>query len=281
MNKLSIPFVLLACLLLTCARPAGADEAAGQVLTVKGQVLLLRAGQQAEARVQDPLYVADAVETGPDSRAKLFFRDDSVLNLGAQSRVRVQEYLYSTDTDRSRAVYDLLEGSLKAAVGRSDLEIHTPTAVAAARGTRFLVVLQEAAGRTDTLIMVLEGEVAVRNILREILKVVTLREGEMTRVPTGQPPADPSPTPPGLLRQHRGGTLAIGEVFRDAAEDPFLAGADRPGRDGPRGRRNADEPPVMEAMEDLGLPPLSQEPIRALGRDTTDVNVRIQFPEGR
>lgn len=279
MNNRWMLLALLACLLVPRTSPAGAEPQAGQVLTVKGEVLLLHAGEQAPARARDPLYVEDTVSTGPLSRAKLFFRDDSVLNLGQRSRVEVSQYLYSSETDRSQAVYELLEGSLKATVGRSDLEIHTPTAVAAARGTRFLVVLAEDAAEPETLIMVLEGEVTVRSILREIMEIVTLREGEMTRVPTGLPPAPPTVTPPGLLREHRDGTVAIGEVFRDPRDDPALPDPGGAGRGGAGGRRGSGEEPIWKDMKDLGQPPIQQEPIRALGRDATDVNVRIQFPE--
>ncbi len=293
MKKTWIIFPLLAYFLLPCTTAFGEEDEAGHVLTVKKDVRLLRAGQQTPARARDPLFLKDTVATGPNSRAKLFFRDDSVLNLGEQSRVSVDEYLYSSEKDRSRAVYNLLEGSLKAVVGRSDLEVHTPTAVAAARGTKFIVTLQGSGADLETLIMVLAGEVTARSIQKEILKVVTLRKGQMTRVPLGKPPIPPSQTPPHLLKQYRAGTLAIGEVFRDRRDRIPRPGTDgekitsQSGEEGqaggdPQGPRGSEKtPPVWEAMKNLGQPPIQQEPSRALGSGSTDVNVNVQFPEGR
>jgi hypothetical protein len=284
---------VLACILAPWNTALGQTEQSGHVLTVKKDVYLFRAGQQSAARARDPLYLEDAVATDQDSRAKLFFRDDSVLNLGERSRVEVEQYLYSTTTDRSRAVYNLVEGSLKVVVGRSDLEIHTPTAVAAARGTRFLVALRGTGDEIETLILVLEGEVAVRSITEQILKVVTLRQGQMTTVPLRKPPAPPTQTPPHLLDQYRTGTLAIGEVFRDrldalprpgdASSEESATAAGEPRADDRRDRDTGSEPKpgVWDAMKNLGQPPIAQEPSRALGSDNTDVNVNVDFPEGR
>jgi hypothetical protein len=282
---------VLACLLTPWNTALGQGEESGHLLTVKKDVYLLRAGQQTAARARDPLFLEDAVATDLDSRAKLFFRDDSILNLGERSKVEVRQYLYNAKTDRSQAVYTLVEGSLKVVVGRSDLEIHTPTAVAAARGTKFLVAVQGTGDAIETLILVLEGEVAVRSITEQILKVVTLRQGQMTTVPLRKAPAPPAQTPPHLLDQYRSGTLAIGEVFRDRldaipgpggarSEDAGTNTGEQKAVDN-RDKGSEPKPGVWDAMKHLGQPPIAQEPRRALGRDRTHVNVNVDFPEGR
>lgn len=288
MKKALILLPLLVCILVPCTASFGADEEAGKVLTVRRDVNLFRAGQQMEARAREPLYLEDVVATGLKSRAKLFFRDDSILNLGAESRVEVDQYLYSSEQDRSRAVYTLVEGSLKVVVGRSDLEVHTPTAVAAARGTRFITALLGSGDDLQTLIMVLQGEVDVRSIRDTIKKIVKLRQGQMTRVRLDKPPEDPVETPPGLLEQYRKGLRAIGEVFRDrkdAIPPPGSAGTDgapaaddgsEPEEDGKDTQRD-----ILKGMKDVGVPPISQEPVRALDHGFTDANVNIDFPEGR
>jgi hypothetical protein len=64
----------------------------------------------------------------------------------------------------------------------------------------------------------------------------------------------------------------------DAATDPGQRqAADK--RDKESGSQ--PNPGVWDAMKNLGQPPIAQEPSRALGRDNTDVNVNVDFPEGR
>ena len=289
--RILLPFVVW--LLLAGGTAQAQDREAGNVLTVSRDVTLFHAGTESQARPRDPLYQEDAVATGGRSRAKLFFRDDSVLNLGELSRLEVQEYLQSADTDRSRAVYSLVEGSLRAVVGRSDLQIHSPTAVAAARGTRFLMAVRGDGVGLETLIIVLEGEVTARSIIREILEIVTLRQGEMTRVPAGRPPEPATPTPPRLLEQYRTGTLALGDIFRDrpdalaltafeGVDEGRTAGQERrPGQRDVAGKDTGSERTVWDSMRDMGQPPISQEPLRATGSGLTPVNVNIRFPEGQ
>ena len=116
-----------------------AADRAGEVLAVKKNVYVVRGDSRDDAKPKMDLLIKDAVETESKSRAKLFFTDDSILNLAEQSRVSVEEYLYSPEKQRSKSIYNLIDGSIKVVVGRSDLEVHTDSAVAAARGTTFLM----------------------------------------------------------------------------------------------------------------------------------------------
>ena len=57
-------------------------------------------------------------------------------------------------------------------VGRSDLEIHTPTAVAAARGTKFIIWAEGRKRKARSCTMVFEGEVLFRNKRDDIKKML-------------------------------------------------------------------------------------------------------------
>jgi hypothetical protein len=128
----------LAMIFISAATSYSADKA-GEVLAVKKDAYVIREERRDEAKPKMDLLMKDVVETERQSRAKLFFTDDSILNLAEQSRVSVEEYLYSPEKQRSKSIYNLIDGSIKVVVGRSDLEVHTNTAVAAARGTSFLI----------------------------------------------------------------------------------------------------------------------------------------------
>ncbi len=139
-------------------------EEAGQVLAVKKDVYRVRENIKDNAKPQMKLYLKDAVETEKQSRTKLFFTDDSVLNLGELSRVEVEEYIYTSVTNRSKSIYRLIDGSLKVVVGRSDLEVHTASAVAAARGTKFIMWSKkgEKDRKRQECVTTLEGKVLFR-----------------------------------------------------------------------------------------------------------------------
>ena len=197
-----------------------AAEKAGQVITVKKDVYLLRDDKRETAKPQMEILEHDAVETGSGSRTKLFFIDDSILSLGEMSRVEVQEYMYSPEKQRSRSIYRLMDGALKVVVGRSDLEIHTPTAVAAARGTKFIVIIQRVADILVTKIIVLEGEVLVRSIVEGIQGFVTVPADKMTEVPENKAPEDVKPVETVTMGQASGPVTVIGDIESPDTELP-------------------------------------------------------------
>ena len=201
--------------MISVAKSYPATEA-GQVLTVSGSVYLIRDARMNNAEPQMRILLKDAVETGKRSRTKLFFMDDSILNLGELSRMEVEEYLYSPEKKRSKSIYRLLNGLLKIVVGRSDLEIHTPTAVAAARGTKFIVWVEGSGEDMFTGIITLESEVVVKNIIEGIAGEVILKSGQMSRVYMQKPPEAVQPADIEIMRQFNGRTMVLGSAIKDA-----------------------------------------------------------------
>jgi len=87
----------------------------------------------------------DVIQTQNESRARALFQDDSMLTVGENSRVEIDEYIYNPEVNVRRAIVKLMQGQVRALVSKvfkangSKFEIHTPSAVAAARGTYFTV----------------------------------------------------------------------------------------------------------------------------------------------
>jgi hypothetical protein len=87
----------------------------------------------------------DVIQTQSESRTKALFQDDSMLTVGENSRVEIDEYIYNPEKNVRQAVVKLMQGQVRALVSKvfkangSRFEIHTPSAVAAARGTYFTV----------------------------------------------------------------------------------------------------------------------------------------------
>ena len=100
----------------------------GKVLKVNQEVYIVRNNQKISAKPLMPIFLEDEVETGRNSRAKLQFKDDSILNLGEKSRVVIKEYRSGLGNG-SKSIYRIIDGYLKVIVGKSDLKVHSPTAV--------------------------------------------------------------------------------------------------------------------------------------------------------
>ena len=192
MKKYFLTGVICLSMLLFGTARSGAETEAGRILSVKKQVHVVQGESRIVAEPQMKLMLKDSVETGEESRTKLLFTDDSIINLGEMSRLVVEEYLYSPEKQRSKSIYRLIDGSLKVVVGRSDLEIHTPTAVAAARGTVIHVKYMQIGGKWYTIIIVTEGESQVTAIIDGKLgkKSVLVKAGEMVLVEWGKDPED-------------------------------------------------------------------------------------------
>lgn len=137
--------------------PAGAQDAAqkaiGLYTAVAGKVTAVRAGQTAAVPVslRGDVYFKDVIETQAGARAKALFQDDSLLTIGENSRVEVSEHIYDPANNQRSTVLRLVQGSVRALVGKafavgSRFEVHTPTAVAASRGTYFVVWIEDQAG---------------------------------------------------------------------------------------------------------------------------------------
>jgi hypothetical protein len=126
----------------------------GVITFVQGAVTLAHSQRpSAPAKFRDDVRFHDIIETQKESRTKALFIDDSVLTVGENSRIEITEFVFNPHDSMRSAIINLVGGKLRALVGKvfaesgSRFEIHTPTAVAAARGTYFVVWLGDT-GRT-------------------------------------------------------------------------------------------------------------------------------------
>jgi hypothetical protein len=141
--------VVMASTLLLTGSLALADDGPGIgfYTAVSGRVSVMHPHQDhvIPVTLHDQVLFKDVIQTQSDSRTKAFFQDDSILTVGENSRVEINEYIYKPEHNVRKAVVKLLEGQVRALVSKvfkangSRFEVHTPSAVAAARGTYFTV----------------------------------------------------------------------------------------------------------------------------------------------
>lgn len=130
------------------APPSPKDQIDVGIFTaVEGKVAVTHPGleKSVSVKIQDGVLFKDVIETDKESRTKALLNDDSILTVGEHSRVEITEHIYDPSKGVRSVVLNLVKGQVRALVGKaftgsgSKFEIHTPTAVAAARGTYFIV----------------------------------------------------------------------------------------------------------------------------------------------
>jgi hypothetical protein len=125
----------------------GGKDGIGFYTAVLGQASVTHPGESLilPVKLHDEVLFKDVIQTQDESRARALFQDDSMLTVGENSRVEIDEYIYNPDVNVRRAIVKLMQGQVRALVSKvfkangSKFEVHTPSAVAAARGTYFTV----------------------------------------------------------------------------------------------------------------------------------------------
>lgn len=113
--------------------------------------------------LNNEVHQGDILHTGSGARLKITLRDASVLSLGADTELKLDHLALSALPAEPGSFFTLASGFLRAAVGRlrsgSLFEVHSPSMVAAVRGTDWIE--NYSAGTTE--IFVAEGRVLATN----------------------------------------------------------------------------------------------------------------------
>ena len=129
-------------LLLAMAAPIPAWAAIGFVAAVDGRVDLLRQGEAvwSAARLDADIEVGDTLRTGLNSAVKVVLVDDTVLGLGEDTELVIDNLVIGPEALTEPSVLRQLRGQVRTRVGEAfggttRIEIHTPTAIMGVKGT--------------------------------------------------------------------------------------------------------------------------------------------------
>lgn len=157
-----------------------AEEEIAVLTRVERNVDIRRSGEEEWLRAElgDYLGRGDRVRAGRRSSAEISFLSGVESTLEENTEVEIRETATREDTD-----IEMVRGEMFNNVrGITNVEIRTPQAVAAVRGTRFGVELEQ-----HTRVYVVQGRVEVFNPEGS----VELTDGTETTVETGRAPAEP------------------------------------------------------------------------------------------
>ncbi len=178
-------FVLLLLALPLAAQPI--PDGAARVISVTGQVSMVRNGDLWSMHTSDILPAGQEIVTGPDGHAEMELQDGSRFEVFPDSRV-----VFHANRGNWRDVLDIFLGKVKVHIQRlggrpNPARVHSPTALIAVRGTTFEVEVQSS---DAPVVSVVEGLVEVSNRVRPGDSVL-LHDGESVRVISTEPLSPP------------------------------------------------------------------------------------------
>jgi hypothetical protein len=180
------------CLLLAFpmqALPQVPGQHAGKVSALIPAVNVVRGGQSITATPEIPVLWEDTIATGHLARARVALDDGSVLNVGADSSLRVTKHdAASQQTDLELGYGRVRANAVKQTKPGASFQIRTPTGVAGVVGTDFFLAFENYVTR----IVVFEGKVRFCNRAGVCVEV---NQGQSSTIRGDQDPDAPAIAP--------------------------------------------------------------------------------------
>jgi hypothetical protein len=128
---------------------AGASPAVGTVQKMSGPASIVRQGQTISASVGQEIFENDILETGRDGSMGVVFSDETLLSLGPESVLVVDQYVFAPRQGKFSIVLKMLRGTaaylsgLISKLTPESAHFETPSASIGIRGTHFVVKVEE------------------------------------------------------------------------------------------------------------------------------------------
>ncbi len=147
-------FLLLAAvfvLLSITVRPASASPspAIATVQKVSGMATVVRQGQTLSAKIGLEICENDTLRTGSNGSIGVVFSDATVLSLGPESVLVIDEFVFAPRQEKFAIVLRMIKGTatylsgLISKLAPESAHFETPSASIGIRGTQFLVKVEE------------------------------------------------------------------------------------------------------------------------------------------
>lgn len=138
-------FLFLMMTILVPCLAIGEEPSIGKTKTSKGDIVVIRSGEKIPLNLGDSLYQKDIIRTGADSSVGIIFEDNTILSMGPESEIVIDEYIFTPEKGILSMITRMIKGTasyLSGIIGRQSPEsvkFNTPDATIAIRGTHFLV----------------------------------------------------------------------------------------------------------------------------------------------
>jgi hypothetical protein len=227
----------------------------------------------AASSIDQNVSVGDTIRTGPDSAVKILLADETILTLGEDTELKIDEYVIGDAATRDPSALELLRGKARVFVGEAfggptRVEMYTPTAVIGVKGTGFEAYITEDPRKGKwTLVCHLDGGIFVRSRDESTdPRVVIPKDGLCSQVFQDHAPSDLVPRPSGFapIQAPAGpsGPVTAGLTDQGVVEPPAVGpggsgpgpgpgntpapgGIDDPGYKGLLGDDIVEQPPIL------------------------------------
>ena len=141
-------FIVMLVVIFLVPSAYAADSPAGYLKTVKGTACVIRQGETIPAVVGDRVFKDDTLRTGPDGSLGITFMDDTVMSMGPESEVVLNDFEFSPAEGRMSIFTRMLKGTVVylsgiiAKLSPDTVRFETPVANIGLRGTRFAVKVE-------------------------------------------------------------------------------------------------------------------------------------------
>ncbi|WP_152057542.1 FecR family protein [Aliarcobacter butzleri] len=115
----------------------------GTVSLVEGKATILRNGQTLGANLGDKIENKDVISTQVNSKIKITFIDNTIVTIGKESSLNIEEYIFNTSTKEAKTELNVLKGAFHTITGEigkvnpDKFKLKTKSASIGIRGTEF------------------------------------------------------------------------------------------------------------------------------------------------
>lgn len=127
---------------------AFSETPAGSIKSLKGTAAIIRDRKPVNTAIGSKVYSNDSLKTGPDGSLAMVFKDDTLLSIGPDSEVVINDFLFSPAEGKLSIITRLLKGTsayISGVIGKlspESVRFETPVATIGIRGTKFVVSVE-------------------------------------------------------------------------------------------------------------------------------------------
>lgn len=136
--------------LAASAMPVIAQDAViGYVKTAQAEASLLVGGKAVKAEPGMPVQIGHVLKTGKQGSLGVTFRDNTMMSIGPDTEMVVDEYLYAPGKGDLRLAATIVKGTLQyisgviAKLKPEAVTVKTPVGIIGVRGTRYVAMVEE------------------------------------------------------------------------------------------------------------------------------------------
>jgi len=196
----ALAILVLALISPVLSESAWAQAAAGSISAISGTATIQRAGATIPASYGTKVNVGDKIVTAAASNVTITLTDGSQVEVTDSSDLTIDENTLNPDGTRASTKLSMVNGLVRSLVKPTpgtppNYEVHTPNAVASARGTGYDVDHQTGVDNDKykgchefSHVAVYQGNVQVYNPTNPSAPPVDVQEGQKVTIPCGLAP---------------------------------------------------------------------------------------------